>query len=65
MAWLAVDRDGGECIYNMKPTRHISKMWWLCDCEGDDKYGIELPHGSIIKLIGKELTWEDEPVELE
>lgn len=25
---------------------------------------IKLPKGSIKKLIGKELTWEDEPVEL-
>ena len=25
---------------------------------------IELPEGSILKLIGKNLTWEDEPVEL-
>lgn len=27
-------------------------------------YGIDLPKGSIRKLIGRELTWEDEPVEL-
>lgn len=25
---------------------------------------IELPKGSIKKLIGRELTWNDEPVEL-
>lgn len=34
-----------------------------------DKHGeiypcIELPSGSIAKLIGRELTWEDEPYEL-
>ncbi len=32
--------------------------------EEDFFYGIELPKGSIRKLIGRELTWEDEPVEL-
>lgn len=26
--------------------------------------GIELPKGSIKKLIGCDLTWDDEPVEL-
>ena len=25
---------------------------------------IELPKGSVYKLLGKELTWDDEPVEL-
>ena len=25
---------------------------------------IELPRGSIKKLIGKDLTWKDEPVEI-
>ena len=32
-----------------------------------DRYGaqgFQLPKGSIKKLIGKELTWKDEPVEL-
>lgn len=63
MAFLAVDKDGGEYIYNLKPIRHKSEMW-MCDVDGDDKYGVELPKGSIAKLIGRELTWEDEPVEL-
>lgn len=26
--------------------------------------GVELPKGSILKLIGRELTWNDEPVEI-
>ena len=26
---------------------------------------IELPKGSVYKLLGKELTWDDEPVELQ
>lgn len=29
-----------------------------------DSCAIGLPKGSIKKLIGRELTWEDEPVEL-
>ena len=32
--------------------------------EGYADIAIELPKGSIKKLIGRELTWDDEPVEL-
>ena len=46
-----------------KPTRVVSKDnyygWKDTFCE------INLPKGSIKKLIGRELTWEDEPVKLE
>jgi hypothetical protein len=45
--------------------------WWSCVEEisiegeyGDVEMSIELPKGSIKKLIGRDLTWEDEPVEL-
>ena len=61
MAWLAVDKDGTE---NMKPER--KKEYW--DAEENQplcyRDMIELPHGSIKKLIGRELSWSDEPVEL-
>ena len=32
-----------------------------CDCGDIINSAIALPKGSIKKLIGKELTWEDEP----
>ena len=59
MAWLCVDKDGTEYVLKTTPIRRgdywrLSKGWQYC----------ELPHGSIAKLIGRELTWEDEPVEL-
>ena len=48
--WLAVD-------YNGKPKRCENHgEWW-----GDR---MVLPHGSIKKLIGRELSWDDETVEL-
>ena len=62
MAWVTVDKDGRECIYQFRPIRikidsqfiprYKYSMWLI------------LPKGSIKKLIGKDLTWEDEPVEL-
>ena len=57
MAWVAVNMYGEEYIFNAQPFR--GKYLWACT-----KRGFQLPQGSIKKLIGRELTWNDEPVEL-
>ncbi len=62
MAFVAVDADKSEWIYETKPTRQSYKDVWRCDGQLDSM--IELPTGSIARLIGRELTWDDEPVEL-
>ena len=55
--WLAVDYNGIEKAFWNKPKRcEKHREWW-----GDV---MVLPHGSIKKLIGRELTWDNEPVEL-
>jgi hypothetical protein len=61
MAWLAVDGDDfSEWIYEVAPCRGELFNHWVTDA---NEYAIELPKGSIKRLIGRELTWEDEPVE--
>ena len=61
MAWVAVDENNDEMVFIAKPYRHpVFNIW-----KNNKAEGIELPKGSIEKLIGKKLTWEDEPVELE
>ena len=70
MAYGAVDKDGQEGLYNRKPFRTDNqgdktaeeKTHW-CPPEYRN-WGIYVPKGSIEKLIGKKMTWEDEPVEL-
>lgn len=66
MAWVAVNKDGSENIFTDKPKRNVA-YWYdfispnraiLFNCM------VVLPKGTIKKLIGKTLTWEDEPVEL-
>lgn len=61
MSWLAVDKDGTEKMFKRHPSR--------CKYNNDAWYDffntvVELRKGSIKKLIRKQLTWEDEPIEL-
>lgn len=69
MAWVAVDMSGAECIFDNKPERN-NNQWddIVYSVYGEINYdidiGIVLPKGTIKKLIGRDLSWEDEPVEL-
>lgn len=56
MAWVATNANGMEFLFEKKPFR-VGDYWI-----GDSIF--HLPKGSIKKLIGKELSWKDEPVEL-
>lgn len=56
MAWVAVDKIGGELISQTEPFR-IGDYWIGVSI-------FHLPKGSIKKLIGKDLSWNDSPVEL-
>lgn len=63
MAWVAVDKDGTEVICNPEPYRDTVDFMW-CIESGFYSGAIQLPKGTIKKLLGRKLTWEDEPVEL-
>ena len=63
MAWLAVDKDGTECICNTEPYRDWVDFKW-CIENLPESNAVKLPKGSIKKLIGKELSFADESVEL-
>lgn len=60
MAYLAVNKDGSEWIFERKPFRaeHEDGYWDCCCCR------VELPDGTISKLLDRETSWDDEPVEL-
>ena len=77
MAFITVSKSGLECLFSSKSIRKgdfwypsvIGQTYTLNDW-GDKEYEdlyddwINLPKGSIKKLIGRELSWKDEPVEL-
>lgn len=61
MIYLAVDKALNEFIFETCPFREDT--YWM---QGNGSCNeLELPKGSIKKLIGRELTWEDDPVKLE
>jgi hypothetical protein len=68
MAWLCVDSNGAEVVFNNEISGKPVRLHFR---EFDQYYGmwsnyydrVELPKGSIKRLIGRELTWDDEPIE--
>ena len=60
MAWIAVDADNSVYLYEFKPEKGFS-AWNVDTCGGIYS---EIDRGFDIILIGKTLTWKDEPVEI-
>jgi hypothetical protein len=66
MSWITVDFDGTEVLWENKPGRvlynNLGRLFintWITSC----KHKI-LKDGDSLKLTGKQMTWDDEPVEL-
>ena len=67
--FLTIDEDGKEHLWKctMKPVRdgHKDKGFWNGDPdEDDDVEYTPLSSGTVKMLTGKELTWNDEPLEI-
>lgn len=65
MAWLAVNEDGTEFIFSHESKRGINSFVGV-DAETNNVVidAVQLPKGTIKKILGYELTWSDEPVEI-
>ena len=62
MAWLVIDGNGDEFIFEVKPKRSSSgQIWQLKSCHSNYSV-IYLKKGTIEKIVGHKMTWEDEPV---
>lgn len=55
MAWLAIDDDGQEALFSSCPRYNEEEGSWIAD----DGKVVELPKGSIKKLIGKNMEKDD------
>lgn len=60
-AWVAVDYSG-EFISDKKPFRDMFNVGYYGFAS--DANVVKLPKGTIKKLIGRDLFWEDKPIEL-
>ena len=58
MAWLAVNKNGTELVCDREPYLEWDSFW---SCISDN---VSIPSGTIEKILGRKLTWEDKPVEL-
>ena len=63
MAYLCADKRG-EFIADEYPSRAWDEWRGWRDVYGESCTLISLPTGTINALIGKELTWEDDPYEM-
>lgn len=59
MAWLAIAKNGTEYVFAEKPVYLVSLDYWY-----DEHDQIELPSGSIKRMLGKEITVSESPVEI-
>ena len=70
MAWLSVNENGNENISMGKTFIGWGRMWeYEEEVCIESEWGtvstiIEIPIGTIEKIIGKKLTWEDDPIEI-
>ena len=66
MAFVAVNKDGSENIFTNKADRSVAYWHDFISPNRTTLFNrmVILPKGSIKKLIGKDLTWNDEPVKL-
>ena len=60
VSWIARDKDNDLYIYTDKPKR--DKMWLLWISVNSDF--AKLSYNGDKNLIGKTITWDDEPVEI-
>jgi hypothetical protein len=65
MAYVCVDKMGGELISDEYPERGFRGWNGWRDVYGESCTLISVPKGTIERLIGRELTWEDDPIDLE
>lgn len=60
MPYLATDKDGSEAVFATEPIR-MNGYW---DSRFVNSHHVDLPSGTIKKITGKSLSWDDEPIKI-
>lgn len=61
-AWFVVDGDGSEYIFEVKPKRSKEGQIWQLPTRYSNYSIISLRKGTIEKIVGRKVTWDDEPI---
>lgn len=64
MAWIARDKDNTLIIYADKPNRNMNAECFAINSFAFSHDYVELPSNIDEKLIGRHISWKDEPVEI-
>ena len=69
MAWLAISPKGQERIFRNKPTfdwfEWLDEEEFYAECQSfETSTEIDLPSGTIEKILGRTLTFEESPIEI-
>ena len=69
MAWLAISPKGVERIFRNKPTfdwfEWLANEEFYAECQSfETSTEIELPSGTIEKILGRPLSFEESPIEI-
>jgi len=64
MAWLATDKNGKETISPGRPEFDGFEWCYTEENSIESEYAMDLPDGTIEKILGRKLTYEESPVEI-
>lgn len=68
MVFVAVNKDGTEVVGSLLERAKGKGFWEEVIIFSDDTVSLEtppaLPQGTIKRLIGRDLSWEDGPIQL-
>lgn len=65
--WVAVNKDGSEVCFNEEPYNDRYEEytdWYAENKRGDLLDRVIMPKGTIKKMIGLDMDWQDEPIEI-
>lgn len=69
MAWLAISPNGRERIFRNRPTydwfEWLDAEEFYAECQSFEiSTEIDLPSGTIEKILGRTLTFDESPIEI-
>lgn len=65
MLWVAVDKNNKIYLFDVEPIKDYETGEYSFPTNSKSVNYVEISVHTMIKLIGRSLSWEDEPIEIE